>query len=228
MIRKFRDLPDYMKNDEVRPYYRIVAGKKVYMFFKRLMDIVLSALALILVSPIILITAIIIKLGSKGPLFYRQTRVTRYGREFKILKFRTMVVDADKIGGSVTVDNDPRVTGIGRLLRRFRLDEFPQLINVLIGDMSLIGTRPEVPAMVAKYDKVMYATLLTRSGMLSSAAIEFKHEADLLKEVEDTETYYIKEILPKKMEYNLSDIEHFSFINEVKIFFRALGAIFDL
>lgn len=171
------------------------------------------------------IIAVCIKCSSKGPVLFKQTRVTKYYRRFKIYKFRTMVVDAEKIGTQVTTENDSRVTKIGKFLRKFRLDELPQLLNILKGDMAFVGTRPEVPRYVQQYSEQMYATLLMPAGLTSLASINFKDEDKLLKNKENTDEVYIKEILPKKMEYNLEYIENFNFWYDWKLMFNTVLAV---
>ena len=240
---KYDDLPDFMKNDEVKKYYNILCRKKISLFFKRIFDILASLIILIILSPIMLILAICIKIDSKGPVFYRQERVTINGKIFRIFKFRTMVQNADKIGSLVTVGKDNRITRVGRFIRKFRLDEFPQLLNIITGDMSFVGTRPEVKKYVDKYTNSMKATLLMPAGVTSMASIKFKDEDEILNKylheekekvavaVSNTSSNeekktdekliideaYVNEVLPEKMKYNLEYIEKFSVINDFKI-----------
>ena len=166
-----------------------------------------------------------IALDSPGGVFYRQTRITTYGKEFKIHKFRTMVANADKIGAQVTVNHDARITKVGAFLRKYRLDELPQLIDVIQGNMSFVGTRPEVPKYVSAYTDAMKATLLLPAGITSEASIRFKGEAELLGNAEDVDFTYIHKILPQKMKYNLEAIEHFSFWKDIEIMVRTVLAV---
>lgn len=202
-------------------YKTIIKRKKVSLFLKRLFDIILSILLLVLFSPILLIFAIWIKLDSKGPVFYRQERVTMNGKIFRIFKYRTMVVDADKKGSLVTLANDDRITKVGKLIRKIRLDELPQLINVLLGDMTFVGTRPEVKKYVDCYSEEMKATLLMRAGITSIASIEFKDEDEIIQSFMNQgltiDEIYVQKVLPKKMEYNLEYIKKFSFLYDIKI-----------
>ena len=220
MLRKFEELPDFMKNNEVEKYYEILNKKKFHLLLKRIFDIVCSVVLLILIFPVLLVLAIAIKIDSKGPVFYRQNRITKYGREFRIFKFRTMVVDADKKGTLVTLKNDSRITRVGNKIRKSRLDELPQLINVLIGDMSFVGTRPEVKKYVDKYTDEMYATLLMPAGVTSNASIEYRDEDKMIekytKKGEEVDDIYINRILPKKMKYNLDYIKEFNIFNDIK------------
>ena len=166
-----------------------------------------------------------IKCDSKGPVFFRQERVTAYGAKFRIHKFRTMVNNADKIGTSVTVDNDSRITKVGSKLRDHRLDEFPQLFDVLAGNMSFVGTRPEVVKYVDRYTDEMNATLLMPAGITSIASIEYKDEAELLEKAEDADLVYINDILPAKMEYNLKSVKEFGFFKDIGVLFKTVGAV---
>ena len=189
------------------------------------MDIIFSlGLLVFLILPIIIIS-IIVKCTSKGPVFYKQVRVTTYGKHFKILKFRTMVENADKMGSLVTTDNDSRVTKIGRVLRKYRLDELPQIFNVLSGNMSIVGTRPEVPRYVDKYKNEYYATLLMPAGITSLASIMYKDEEKLLNTAEDVDEVYINDILPDKMEYNLSYTKNFGFRSDIKLMFKTVKEV---
>ena len=220
MLKKYDDLPDFMKNKEVKKYHDILRKKKFQLILKRVFDIVCSLILLILISPVLLILAIAIKIDSKGPIFYRQKRITTYGREFKIFKFRTMVVDADKKGTLVTLKNDSRITRVGSRIRKCRLDELPQLINVLVGDMSFVGTRPEVKKYVDAYSNEMLATLLMPAGVTSSASLEYRDEDKIIekysKKGEEVDSIYINRILPKKMEYNLNYIKSFNILEDIK------------
>ncbi len=225
MLKNWNELPEYMRTDEVRPYYDLLQRKKLSLFFKRVFDIVISLIMIILCSPILLIISILIVKDSKGGVFYRQERVTQYGRVFRIFKFRTMVQNADQIGTQVTVSNDSRITKIGSKLRDCRLDELPQLFNIFLGDMTFVGTRPESVHYVKSYTNEMYATLLLPAGVTSEASIEYKDEADLLDQADDVDSVYINEVLPEKMKYNLNSIKKFSFFKEIATMFRTVFAV---
>lgn len=225
MLKNWNKLPEYMRTDEVRPYYDLLQRKKLSLFFKRVFDIVVSLIMIILCSPILLIISILIVKDSKGGVFYRQERVTQYGRVFRIFKFRTMVQNADQIGTQVTVSNDSRITKIGSKLRDCRLDELPQLFNIFLGDMTFVGTRPESVHYVKSYTNEMYATLLLPAGVTSEASIEYKDEADLLDQADDVDSVYINEVLPEKMKYNLNSIKEFSFFKEIATMFRTVFAV---
>lgn len=225
MLKNWNELPEYMRTDEVRPYYDLLQRKKLSLFFKRVFDIVVSLIMIILCSPILLIISILIVKDSKGGVFYRQERVTQYGRVFRIFKFRTMVQNADQIGTQVTVSNDSRITKIGSKLRNCRLDELPQLFNIFLGDMTFVGTRPESVHYVKSYTNEMYATLLLPAGVTSGASIEYKDEAELLDQADDVDSVYINEVLPEKMKYNLNSIKEFSFSKEIATMFRTVFAV---
>lgn len=221
---KWEQLPLAMRTEEVREYYDILKKKKVGLFFKRVFDLVVSSIALVVLSPVYLILAIAIKIDSPGPVFYRQERVTQYGKRFRIHKFRTMVQNADK-GSQVTVNNDSRITRVGKVIRNCRLDELPQLLDVLRGTVTLVGVRPESPKYVASYTNEMMATLLLPAGVTSLASIYYKDEAKLLDGVEDTDKVYIEEILPGKMYYNLKGIQQFGFWRDIKVMFMTVLAV---
>lgn len=225
MLRKWEDLPKKMQTEAVRPYYEYLNKRRGSLLLKRIFDIAVSTVLLIVISPILLILAVMIVTDSKGGIFYRQERVTQYGRVFRIFKFRTMVADADKIGTQVTVQNDSRITKIGEKLRKYRLDELPQLINILMGDMTLVGTRPESIHYVEHYTPEMYATLLLPAGVTSEASIRYKDEAELLKNAEDADQVYIEKVLPEKMKYNLESIRKFSCLKDIGIMFKTVLAV---
>lgn len=225
ILKKWDDLPEQLRNDEVRPYYNALKQKQGSLLAKRIFDIVVSALMLILVSPIFLILAIAIKLDSPGPVFYRQVRVTQYGKTFRIFKFRTMISGADKIGTQVTVGNDSRITRVGKLIRKCRLDEVSQLIDVFRGTMTFVGTRPEVPKYVAAYTPEMMATLLLPAGVTSLASIAYKDEDVLLEGAQDVDRTYVEEVLPEKMKYNLKALEQFSFWGDVNTMQKTVVAV---
>ncbi|MBR6071648.1 MAG: sugar transferase [Acholeplasmatales bacterium] len=221
-MKSFDKLPKEFQCDEIKPYYDALKKKKLSRFFMRMFDIVLSFFPLIILSLFFIIIAIIIKLTSKGPVFYRQVRVTRYNKDFRIFKFRTMIQDADKKGSLVTTKNDSRITGIGKFLRKTKLDELPQLINVLLGQMTFVGTRPEVRKYVDKYSTEMLATLLMPAGITSSASIKYKDEASLIENATDVDDVYINQILPDKMKYNLEDIKKYNFFREIGLIFKTV------
>lgn len=222
---KWEELPENMKTQEVRPYYDALSARRAGLIGKRIFDIIVSAIMLIVLSPLFLIIAVSIKLDSKGPVFYRQKRVTQYGCEFGIHKFRTMVPNADKIGTLVTVGNDPRITKVGSFLRKCRLDEIPQLLDIFSGNMSFVGTRPEVPRYVAQYSAEMMATLLLPAGVTSEASIRYIDEAEILENADDVDKAYVEQILPEKMKYNLESIMKFSLLGEIKTMFRTVIAV---
>lgn len=224
LMKKWEDLPKELQTEEVRPYYDILKRKKASLFFKRVFDVVVSALMLILLSPVFLILAIAIKADSKGPVFYRQVRLTQYNRPFRIFKFRSMVQNADK-GSQVTVGNDMRITRVGKAVRKYRLDELSQLIDVFRGKMTFVGTRPEVPKYTASYTPEMMATLLLPAGVTSLASIYYKDEAELLDNAENADEVYVNEVLPDKMYYNLKAIREFSFFGDIKIMFMTVFAV---
>lgn len=225
MLKKWESLPEEMKIPEIRPYYDALKKKGFSLFLKRVFDVVVSLLMLLLLSPVFLALAIAIKIDSKGPVFYRQTRVTQYGKRFRIFKFRTMVQNADKIGAQVTVNNDVRITRVGKLIRRCRLDEICQLIDVLRGTMTFVGTRPEVEKYVERYTPEMLATLLLPAGVTSEASIFYKDEDRLLEGALDVDETYVNEVLPGKMYYNLKAIKEFGFWRDIKIMFMTVFAV---
>ena len=220
-------LPPQMQTEAVKPYYEILQKKQIGLIFKRSFDIVVSLIMLLILSPVFLVLAIAIKLDSKGPVFYRQVRVTQYGKEFRIFKFRTMVNNADKIGSQVTVGGDSRITRVGKVIRECRLDEIGQLLNILGGSMTFVGTRPEVPKYVEKYTPEMWATLLLPAGVTSEASIRYKDEAALLDAAEDVDATYIQDVLPGKMKYNLRSIQEYSFFKDIKTMFQTVFAVVE-
>ena len=225
MLAEWDKLPDNMQNDAVKKYYLILAKKRKSLVIKRLFDISISACLLVLFFPIFIILAIAIKADSPGPIFFRQTRVTQYGKKFRIFKFRTMVANAEKLGAQVTAKGDCRITRIGRIIRKYRLDELCQLIDILRGTMTFVGTRPEVPKYVAQYTDEMLATLLLPAGVTSEASILYKDEERLLENAEDVDEIYIREVLPGKMSYNLNALQNFSLLRELKVMLKTVGAV---
>ena len=218
-MRKWIELPEFMKNEDVKTYYNILQKKKASLMLKRIFYIIVSILMIILLSPVLIAVSIWIKLDSKGPVFYRQERITQYGRVFRIFKFRTMVTGADKIGTLVTTKNDSRITRVGEKIRKCRLDEIPQLFNILLGDMSFVGTRPEVKKYVDVYTDEMMATLLLPAGVTSLASIQYRDEDEILAKYVDEEhsvdEVYVEKILPDKMKYNLKYLKSFSIVEDI-------------
>lgn len=225
LLKKWEDLPSYMKCDEVRTYYDILSSKKYSLILKRIFDVLVASVLLVILAIPMIIIAVMIKLDSLGPVFYRQERVTTYGKHFKIHKFRTMVSNADKIGTAVTVENDNRITRVGAKLRGLRLDELPQVLDVLSGNMSFVGTRPETVKYVDKYKPEYMATLLLPAGITSEASIRYKDEAILLNITDDIDRVYVEDVLPGKMKYNLDSIKNFSFWREIVTVFRTVFAV---
>ena len=227
MLRKWEELPAFMQTEEVRPYYEKLSRKWFSLLVKRIFDFAVSSVMLVILSPALLVLAVMIKKDSEGPVFYRQERITQYGRKFRIYKFRTMVINADKIGSLVTVGEDPRITKIGKRLRGCRLDELPQLINIWKGEMTFVGTRPEVEKYVKKYKPEMMATLLLPAGVTSEASIQYKDEDKLLADVsgEDADRVYVEKILPEKMKWNLDEIKKFGFFREIGTMVKTVVAV---
>ena len=227
-VKQFEKLPKDFQNDTVKPYFDYLQTRKGSLFLKRAMDIFVALAILIVSFPFLLIAGILVKTTSEGPLFYMQKRVGLYGKEFAIFKFRTMVQNADKIGTQITVgERDPRITKVGHFLRITRLDEFPQMLNVLKGDMTIIGTRPEVPRYVAHYTDEMKATLLLPPGASGAASIAYRKENEMLKDVQDPERYYVDTILPDKMAINLAYLKSFSFGKDLALIFRTVLCVFQ-
>lgn len=218
-------LPPQMQTEAVKPYYEILQKKQIGLILKRLFDIVVSLIMLLILSPVFLILAIAIKLDTEGPVFYRQVRVTQYGKEFRIFKFRTMVNNADRIGSQVTVGGDSRITRVGKVIRECRLDEIGQLLNILGGSMTFVGTRPEVPKYVEKYTPEMWATLLLPAGVTSEASIRYKDEAALLDAAEDVDATYIQDVLPGKMKYNLLELKKFRLSHDFYIMWDTIVTV---
>lgn len=225
-MRAFSKLPSQFNNESVRPYYDILKRKQGAIIFKRVFDIAVSVIMLIfLILPIIII-GICIKINSPGPVMFKQKRVTTYGKTFMILKFRTMVVNAESMGSMVTTQSDSRVTSIGKTLRKYRLDELPQIFNVIAGDMSFVGTRPEVPKYVNQYKEEYYATLLLPAGITSYTSIMYKDEEKLLSSGKSADEVYINTILPEKMKYNLEYTKDFGFFYDIKIMLKTVKEVF--
>ncbi len=227
-MRAFEKLPAQFQNDSVKAYYDILSKRQGSIILKRVFDIIVSLILLVFLIIPIAVISILIKVNSPGPVLFKQKRVTTYGRIFKIYKFRTMVVNAESLGSKVTTKNDSRITSIGKTLRKFRLDELPQIFNVIGGSMSFVGTRPEVQKYVDLYEDEYYATLLLPAGITSLTSIKFKDEENLLSAIVDTEKIdetYVKTILPQKMEYNLQYTKEFGFLSDIKIMFKTVKEV---
>lgn len=203
----------------------LLRNRKFQLILKRLFDIIFSFLGLLFLLPVFLIIAVAIKLDSKGSVFFKQIRVGKDGKEFKIYKFRTMVVDAEKKGMQITVDGDSRITKLGYYLRKTKIDELPQLINVLLGDMSFVGARPEVPKYVAMYAEDQRSILRIRPGITDIASIEYRDENSLLAKSNNPEETYIKEIMPRKIELNIQYIKDISIVTDIKLIFKTIFKI---
>ncbi|MBO4669953.1 MAG: sugar transferase [Lachnospiraceae bacterium] len=225
MLRRWEDLPNFMRVPEVRPYWEVLNKKRGQLALKRAFDVVVAWIMLLFLAIPMAIIAIAIKLDSKGPVFYRQERVTTYGKKFRIHKFRTMVNNADKIGSAVTVGNDSRITKVGSKLRGLRLDELPQIFDVISGNMSFVGTRPEAVKYVKKYKPEMFATLLLPAGITSEASIRYKDEAELLDAAEDVDKVYVEKVLPEKMKWNLFALKKYSLVYDFGTMIRTAFAV---
>ena len=229
-MKQFEALPEYLQTPQVKEYYDHLASRKWQLYVKRAFDLIVSLVLLVLLSPLFAVLMIWIKLDSPGPIFYRQERVTTYGRTFRIFKFRTMVVDADKQGSLVTLKGDDRITRVGHVIRNYRLDEVPQLLNIFMGDMSLVGTRPEVRKYVDAYTDEMNATLLLPAGVTSKASILFKDEEEIIEkfilEGMTVDEIYVEKVLPEKMKYNLKYLREFSFMQDIKLLILTVVKVF--
>lgn len=225
MLKKWDDLPEFIKTPEVKPYWEILDKKRGQLALKRGFDFIVALILFVILAIPMAIIAVMIKVEDLGPVLYRQERVTTYGKRFRIHKFRTMVVNADKIGTAVTVGEDPRITKVGKRLRHLRLDELPQLFDVISGDMSFVGTRPEAVRYVEKYKPEYNATLLMPAGITSEASIRYKDEDKLLNAADDVDKVYVEEVLPEKMKWNLESIRRFRFLREILTMFRTVFAV---
>ncbi|MCR2049094.1 sugar transferase [Acetatifactor muris] len=225
ILREWENLPVFLRLEEVRPYYDILYERRGELAVKRIFDFFMAGILLIILAVPMAGIALIIRMDSPGTVFYRQERITAYGKKFRIHKFRTMIMEADRFGTQVTVMGDTRVTRVGTVLRKYRLDELPQLIDVLNGSMSFVGTRPEVPKYVERYTRRMRATLLLPAGITSEASVRYKDEAQLLDGAEDVDQVYVEKVLPGKMKWNLWALERFSLWNEVKVLGRTVAAV---
>ncbi len=224
-MRDWESMPPFIKNESVKEYYDILKQHEKELRLKRKADVVLSVLMISFLWPVFLIIGILIKLDSPGPVFFKQERVTQYGRKFQILKFRTMVQDAEKLGSQITKSHDSRLTRVGKIIRGCRIDELPQLFNVLTGDMSFVGTRPEVVKYVRAYTDEMKATLLLPAGVTSEASISYKDEGELMEGVEDVDRVYIHQVLPEKMQYNLDALKNYSLLGDFRTMIRTVFAV---
>lgn len=225
MLKRWEDLPDFMRTPEVRPYWEVLDKKRGQLVLKRIFDFTAAILLLVILAIPMAVIAVMIKLDSPGTVFYRQERVTTYGKHFRIHKFRTMVNNADKIGTAVTVGNDSRITKIGARLRRLRLDELPQVFDVIAGDMSFVGTRPEAVKYVEQYKPEYNATLLLPAGITSEASIRYKDEYKLLDAADDVDKVYMEQVLPAKMRWNLESVRRFRFLREILTLIRTVFAV---
>ena len=226
LLKKWGDLPKYMQNDAVREYYNMLTDKKLVLILKRLFDIVTALLLLVIISPIMLVISIAIAIDSRGEILYRQPRVTAYGKIFSIHKFRTMVSRQSRLSSLITIDKDIRITKVGAVLRRYRFDEFPQLLDVLAGNMTFVGTRPEIPEYVEKYSDEMKATLLLPAGITSETSIKFKDESKIFDSTKNIDELYINEVLPEKMHYNLKAIKNLSFFSDLKTMVKSIFYVY--
>ena len=223
---RWEELPEGMRIPEVRPYWEVLDSRYWQLVAKRVLDVMGSLGLLVVLSPVMTAAAVAVKADSQGPAMYRQERVTQYGRRFRIHKFRTMVIDADRIGALVTSDKDSRITKVGEFLRRYRIDEFPQLLDILVGDMSFVGTRPEVPKYVAAYEPEWIATLLLPAGVTSRASIEFKDEAELISDTDNADEAYVNTVLPRKMRLNLASLSSSGAMSDLRDVLFTVGSVF--
>lgn len=225
MLRSWSELPDFMQVPEVKLYYEILQKHKGELVVKKIFDIILASILCIILAIPMLVIAVIIKVDSPGPIFYRQERITAYGKKFRIHKFRTMVYNADQIGTSITISNDRRITKIGKGLRKIRLDELPQIIDIIEGNMSFVGTRPEAVEYVKQYKPEYFATLLLPAGITSETSIRYKDEYKLLNMTDNVEQIYLEQVLPVKMERNLESLRTFSLFKEILTMIRTVLAV---
>lgn len=223
---EYSKLPEEFQCVEVKAYYDILKSKSASLVFKRIFDFVTAFIMMLFLLLPMAVIAVLIKTTSKGPVIYKQVRVTAFNKNFRIWKFRTMRTDADAKGELLTVGEDDRITKVGKFLRKFRLDELPQIFHVLSGKMSIVGTRPEVPKFTTQYTKEMMATLLLPAGVTSLASIKFKDEAELLEKADNVDKAYVEVILPEKMKYNLEYIEKFSFKADFRLIFKTVAEVF--
>ncbi len=224
-MRRWENLPEVFRTTETRPYYDLLSERQGTLVLKRIFDLVMSFVLIMVLAPVILLLGILIALDSRGPVIFTQKRVGRYGEDFTMFKFRSMRQDAESLGPQISVGRDPRISRVGHVLRKTRLDELPQLLNILLGDMSFVGVRPEVPRYVAKYTPEMWATLLLRPGVTSPASIRYKDEAKILADAVDPELAYVEDVLPQKMMYNYVYLRELSFVRDLKILMETVIAV---
>lgn len=224
-MRRWENLPEAFRTTETRPYYDLLSERQGTLVLKRIFDLVMSFVLIMVLAPVILLLGILIALDSRGPVIFTQKRVGRYGEDFTMFKFRSMRQDAESLGPQISVGRDPRISRVGHVLRKTRLDELPQLLNILLGDMSFVGVRPEVPRYVAKYTPEMWATLLLRPGVTSPASIRYKDEAKILADAVDPELAYVEDVLPQKMMYNYVYLRELSFVRDLKILMETVIAV---
>jgi len=224
-LKNWDELPDMLKKDEVKEYYEILYSKRIHIIIKRIFDFIGALVLLIILAPIMVVISILIKLDSRGPIMFRQSRVTQYGNVFQIYKFRSMIHEKMSEGSLVTLRGDNRITKIGNILRKYRLDELPQLLNIISGDMSFVGTRPEVMKYVNQYSDIMLATLLLPAGVTSEASIQFKDEEKYLSDTQNADKTYVEVILPQKMAINLKSIREFTFFNDIRTILKTVYAV---
>ena len=220
ILKKWEELPEQFQCEEVRPYYDMLKKQSVSLVLKRIFDIIVSFVLAVILLPLMLVIAVIVKIDSAGPVFFMQERVTSMGKRFRIIKFRTMVKNAESMGSKVTTSCDCRITRSGKWLRKLKLDEIPQVFNILAGQMSFVGARPEVPEYVSAYTPQMLSPLLLPAGLTSLASIEYKDESELIRQADDADSVYINIILPEKMKYNLEYLENISLFKDISIMFR--------
>ncbi|MBQ2755383.1 MAG: sugar transferase [Oscillospiraceae bacterium] len=223
IINEWQKLPDEMKNKEVLMTLEQLCKKRGMLKIKRAADVCISLLLIAGLSPVMAAAAIVVAAESEGGILFRQRRITQYGRVFEILKFRTMYV-SEREGSLLTAADDSRITKVGKVLRKTKTDELPQLFNVLRGEMSLVGVRPEVERFVQRYTPQMMTTLLLPAGMTSPASLAFSNEEQLLSRAKDREREYIEKILPQKMKLNIDYLENFSLKKDAGVLLKTVSA----
>lgn len=219
-MKKWKKIPQPVNNDKVLPYYKVLKKKIIYRFIKRTFDVVASFLLMLFLFLPSFVIGLVIICDSKGGMFFCQTRIGRYGKPFKIIKFRTMKSNSEG-KRQITSKNDDRITRVGKVLRKLHWDEFPQLLNVLIGQMSFVGTRPEVEQFVNCYENIFFATLLMRPGITSTASYTYEDEAKEIEAFKEKDVY-LERLLPRKMLLNLEDIEKASLFRDIGILWKTV------
>jgi lipopolysaccharide/colanic/teichoic acid biosynthesis glycosyltransferase len=227
-LKKWEDLPECMQKEAIKPYYAVLARRETSLALKRFFDWTISLILLVILIPLFIVIAVAVKRDSAGKVFYSQVRVTTYGRKYRILKFRTMVENAENKGPQITANLDARITRAGKFLRKYRLDELPQLLNILMGDMAFVGTRPEAPKYVQHYTDEMWATLLLPAGVTSKASIMFRDESEMLTGEIDVEETYIRKILPIKMKYNLEALKSFNLFSDIVLILQTVLSVWGI